>query len=93
MITKYKINQQYQKTLCLKNEAFDMWRYRVKFNSQTILSVGSTMLLNMRLRQLGLRHVDVGGEGDCFFRAVSHQLYGDPNHHLLISAASWCSIP
>ena len=42
------------------------------------------MLLNLRLRQLGLRPVDVGGEGDCFFRAVSHQLYGDPSHHLFI---------
>ena len=40
-------------------------------NSQTILSVGSTMLLN--LCQLGLRPVDVGDGGDCFFRAVSHQ--------------------
>ena len=28
-------------------------------HSQTILSVGSTMLLNLRLRQLGLRPVDV----------------------------------
>ena len=45
------------------------------------------MLLNLRLRQLGLRPVDVGGEGDCFFLAVSHQLYGDPNHHLLIRQA------
>ena len=25
------------------------------------------MFLNMRLRHLGLRPVDVGGEGDCFF--------------------------
>ena len=33
-------------------------------NGQTILSVGSIMLLNMRLHQLGLRSVDVGGEGD-----------------------------
>ena len=45
------------------------------------------MLLNLRLRQLGLRSVDVGGEGDCLFRAVSHQLYGYPNHHLLIRQA------
>ena len=56
-------------------------------NSGTILSVGSTMFLNLRLHQLGLRPVDVGGDGDCFFRAVSHQLYGDPNHHLLIRQA------
>ena len=34
-----------------------------------------------------MRPVDVGGERDCFFRAVSHQLYGDPNHHLLIRQA------
>ena len=40
------------------------------------------MLLNLRLRQLGLRPVDVGGEGDS-----SHQLYGDPNHHFLIRQA------
>ena len=46
-------------------------------NSQIRLSVGSTMLLNLRLRQLGLRPVDVGDGGDGFFRAVSHQLYGD----------------
>ena len=60
---------------------------RQNLNSRTILSVGSTMLLNLRLRQLGLRPVDVGGDGDCFFQAVSHQLYGDPNHHLLIRQA------
>ena len=36
-------------------------------NSQNILSVGSTMLLNLRLRQLGLRPVDLGDGGDCFF--------------------------
>ena len=57
------------------------------FNNQTILSVGSTMLLNLRLRQLGLRPVDVGGEGYCFCRTVSHQLHGDPSHHLLIRQA------
>ena len=51
---------------------------------QTALSVSSTLLLNYRLRQLGLRPLDVGGAGDCFFRAVSHQLYGDSSHHLHI---------
>ena len=56
-------------------------------NSQTTLSVGSTMLLSFRLRQLGLRPLDVGGAGDCFFRAVSHQLYGDPSHHWYIRQA------
>ena len=31
--------------------------------------------------------LDVGGGGDCFFKSVSHQLYGDPSHHLEIRAA------
>ena len=44
-------------------------------------------MLNVRLRQLGLRPVDVGDGGNCFFRPVSHQLYGDPSHHLLIRKA------
>ena len=39
-------------------------------NSQTILSVGSTMLLNLRLGQLRLRPVDVAGEGDYFFPSI-----------------------
>ena len=39
----------------------------LNLNGQTILSVGSTMLLNMRLcHWLGLRPVKVGGEGDFF---------------------------
>ena len=32
------------------------------------------MLLQSRLAQQGLSTLDVGGVGDCFFRAVSHQL-------------------
>ena len=33
--------------------------------------------------ELGLQSIDVGaGAGDCFFRSVSHQLYGNSNHHM-----------
>ena len=60
----------------------------LNLNGQTILSVGTSMLFNMRLCQLGLRPVDAGGEGD-FFQAVSHQLYGDPNHHSPIRQAGF----
>ncbi len=44
------------------------------------------MLLTTRLQTHGLRPLDVGGGGDCFFRAVAHQLFGDPNFHLTIRA-------
>ena len=29
-----------------------------------------------------MRILDVDGSGDCFFRAVSHQLYGEPSYHI-----------
>ena len=45
-----------------------------------------TILLNCqsRLAQHGLRILDVGGAGTCFFRKVSHQLYGEPSYHMNI---------
>ena len=47
----------------------------------------NSILLTTRLHRHGLRPLDVGGGGgDCFFRAVAHQLYGDPNFHLNIMA-------
>lgn len=57
-------------------------------NNQTNLSVDSSTLLNFRLGQLGLIALDVGGAGDCFFKAVSHQLYGNPSHHFHIRQAA-----
>ena len=41
----------------------------------------SVSLLEARLSELNRTAVDVGGGGDCFFRAVSDQLYGNPNNH------------
>ncbi|KAL9963068.1 hypothetical protein ACROYT_G032234 [Oculina patagonica] len=41
-------------------------------------------LLQSRLAQQGLSTLDVGGAGDCVFRAVSHQLYGEPSYHMNI---------
>ena len=41
----------------------------------------SVSLLETRLSELNRTAVDVGGGGDCFFRALSHQLYGNPNNH------------
>jgi len=39
------------------------------------------MLLQSGLAELecGLSILNVGGAGDCFFRAVSHQLDGEPS--------------
>ena len=49
----------------------------------------STMhFMQSRLGELGLQSIDVGtGAGDCFFRSVSHQLYGNSNHHMCIRTA------
>ena len=57
----------------------------VQNNSPTRLS--SNVVLQQRLRCFQLRPFDVGGDGDCFFRAVSHQLYGNPERHFEVRAA------
>ena len=44
----------------------------------------SVSLLETRLFCLGRTALDVGGGGDCFFRAVSHQLFGNPRNHFLV---------
>ncbi|KAG2917468.1 hypothetical protein PC115_g10715 [Phytophthora cactorum] len=36
---------------------------------------------------LGLRIYDIEGDGNCLFRSVSHQVYGDDSHHALVRAA------
>ena len=39
--------------------------------------------MQSRLGEHGLQSRDVGaGAGDCFFRSISHQLYGNSNHHV-----------
>ena len=44
--------------------------------------ISSENLMQSRLGELGLQSIHVGGSGDCFFRYVSHQLYGNSNHHV-----------
>ena len=51
-----------------------------------VCNTTSAFLLNSRLPRHGLRALDVGGGGDCFFKSASHQLYGNPNHHVEVRA-------
>ena len=41
-------------------------------------------LLETRLSRVRRPAIDVGGRGDCFFRAVSHQLYGNSSNHFYV---------
>ena len=49
--------------------------------------VSPMILMHSRLYELGLQAIDVGGAGDCCFRSVSHQLYGNNNHHMRVRSA------
>ena len=48
--------------------------------------VDSLSLLISRLARIGLSPVNVMGDGNCFFRSVSHQPYGTERHHPQIRA-------
>ncbi len=43
-------------------------------------------VLTTRLALIGRKAVNIVGDGNCFFRSVSHQLYGTENHHPQIRA-------
>ena len=49
--------------------------------------ISSENLMQSRKGELGLQSIDDGGAGDCLFRSVSHQLYGNSNHHMRIRTA------
>ena len=49
--------------------------------------ISSENLMQSRLGEHGLQSIDVGGAGDCFFRSVSQQLYGNSSHHMRIRTA------
>ena len=43
-------------------------------------------VLTIRLARLGLKPVNIAGDGNCFFRSVSHQIYHTETHHAQIRA-------
>ncbi len=43
-------------------------------------------VLTTRLARIGRKPVNIVGDGNCFFRSVSHQLYGTEDHHRQIRA-------
>ncbi len=55
--------------------------------ANTSVTCNVPVLLEERLQLFLLKPFNVGCAGDCFFRAVSHQLYGDLCYHLDIRAA------
>ena len=43
-------------------------------------------VLTTRLARIGMKPVNIVGDGNCFFRSVSHQLYRTENRHVQIRA-------
>ena len=54
--------------------------------TENISFVNPDFILHYRMLRYGLRPLDVGGGGDCLFKSISHQLYGDSSHHIEIRA-------
>lgn len=59
----------------------------VNLSTTDTLLNSSIMRLTERLALIGLKPLDVGGQGDCFFKSVSHQIHGNANLHYQIRMA------
>ncbi len=46
--------------------------------------LGRTLTFREKLQQRGLRCVTMRGDGNCLFRAVAHQIWGDPERHPMV---------
>ena len=55
---------------------------------ETISFTNQNFVLRYRMLRYGLQPLDVGGEGNSLFKSISHQLYGDSNHHAEIRATA-----
>ena len=75
----------------LLGDIFRVARRKLLISGDIELNPGPTQLpfavLTQRLRTIGLRSLDIGGDGDCFFKAVSHQLCGTPDCHCWYSVS------
>ncbi len=59
----------------------------MRVNNRECYDCSSLSLLRNRLRAVGLVPFDCGGNGDCFFRSVSHQIFGSVANHLRVRFA------
>ena len=58
----------------------------IAITTENISFSNPNFILHCRMFRDGLRPLDVGGGGDCLFKSISHQLYGDSSHHVEIRA-------
>ena len=65
----------------------DMHRLKNQNIQYDIAEPGHLSKLSAKLDAINLEPLDVGGDGDCFFHAVSHQLYTTADHHMDIRLA------
>ena len=55
---------------------------------ETISFTNQNFVLRYRMLRYGLQPLDVSGEGNSLFKSISHQIYGDSNHHAEIRATA-----
>lgn len=59
-------------------------RRRLSRRESIALMAGGASLLQQRLRYAGLEQVEMVGDGNCQFRALSHQLYNSQEEHAYV---------
>ena len=50
------------------------------------VNISSMSMLTTKLAHIGQKPVNIIGDGNCFFRSTSHQLYGTEDRHPQIRA-------
>ena len=81
--SKYVSEQKYQTlTKSQRRNLKRSRKRREKKECKMIETIEETLDISSILLNYGLKPFDVGGEGDCFYRALADQINGDPATHL-----------
>ena len=83
----YRLDNCYSIKCSKQQEKYCVSRAKIFTSGDIELNPGPVngyMLLPSRLAECGLSILNVDDAGDCFFRVVSHQLYGQPSYHMNI---------
>lgn len=59
-------------------------RSKTRSDKPRLLESGEENLIKVQLASRGLMISNVAGDGNCMFRALSDQIYGNPNQHAQI---------
>ena len=84
LVTFYNWSHEHDVWINLRTEPGRLARYGSKTAAVERAWSGITLTFREKMQRRGLSVVTMRGDGNCLFRAVAHQIWGDPELHAMV---------